>query len=85
MNDDDDMGGSPSNTREHMMDEDFVLLEKKVAEATKALAEANAIAKKKGVTLRSTGYTDEGDDLIDMYGLMAEIRRGGWSTSSMTC
>lgn len=85
MNDDENMGESPANTREHMMDEDFVRLEKKIAEATKALAEANAIAKKKGVTLRSTGWTDEGDELIDMYDLMREIRKGGWSTSSMTC
>lgn len=79
--DDDDATGS----RAHMMDEEFVALEKKVAEAVAALKEANAIAAKKGVTLRNTGYTNDGNNLIETWELMSEISKGGWRTSSMDC
>lgn len=73
------------STRAHMMDEEFVALEKKLAEAVAALKEANDIAAKKGVTLRNTGYTGTGENLIDTYGLMDQIRKGGWRTSSLDC
>lgn len=78
---DDDIAG----TRAHMMDEEFVALEAKVKEAVAALKEANALAKKKGVTLRNTGYTSDGGTLIDTWELMTEIGKGGWRTSSMDC
>lgn len=79
--DDDDTTG----TREHMMDEEFVALEKKLAEAVAALKEVNAIAAKKGVTLRNSGYTSSGDRLIATWELMGEISKAGWRTSSMDC
>jgi hypothetical protein len=85
MNDNDEWDDEPTGTRAHLMDEEFVLLQKKVQEAVAALKEANAIADKKGVTLRNPGYCDQGLDLIDTYGLLTEIGKGGWRTSSMEC
>lgn len=85
MNDFDDDDVDITGTRAHMMDEEFVELEKKVAQAVQLLKEANALAAKKGVTLRNTGFDNDGNYLIDTWELLTEIGKGGWRTSSMDC
>jgi hypothetical protein len=68
----------------------------KIKEATKAMKEANAIAKKAGI--KSLTY-NEYDDLseeeqeadeefwaeIDIYPLFGELDKAGWQTSSIGC
>jgi hypothetical protein len=63
--------------------EEFILIvNKKIEKAAMLLSEANALAEERGRELRDLEYDE---DLASMDPIMTELRRAGWSTSSMGC
>jgi hypothetical protein len=67
------------------LEAEFAVVQVKITQAAQLLNEANSLLKARGLSLREASYDENGEENFDYSALFTEIRRAGWSTSSMNC
>ena len=68
-----------------VLEAEFAVVQVKLTQAAQLLNEANNLLKARGLSLRGASYDENGGENFDYSDLFSEIRRAGWSTSSMNC
>ena len=67
------------------LEAEFAVVQVKITQAAQLLNEANSLLKARGLSLREASYDENGEENFDYSALFTEIRRAGWSTSSINC
>ncbi len=71
------------------LDNDFEIFQAKLMEkiyaASALLNEANEMAKTRGKSIRDLEWDNEGETGVTLYPIFQQIKRAGWSTSSLGC